>query len=903
MPSLPNQTVFQPKSSSSSLESSATDRFEKMRIGAERRKHLMQLKKQAKKGKNSDKATDRDNIETAITTIEDMMLQECLGRGKFGIIAESVEGRDWVKEVLMKSGQHEKCEVVWRGDIKSPVKFKVSDDAHAFATFFKNLEMAEKMKIGRLRTKKVEATLKNEISEIPPTIPIIPFQHLKDELMTMYKRDANQSSTVSPLFTICKFMDRALRIGCSREMLHNMMADVAMECANGWESTKKLVPSIDFRGLKGLEKAVRGKRMARRLKKDSKESTSEIPKKEKTQKSEEGESEKTYDLNQGISKASDQKIDLPSSSKDSKLVDQKEKMIQEPEMSQELPKVPNQDVQKIPQVSKSADAEKKKEMNQAEGRPQGLPKLPQKRLDMMKFVKISSVSTQRIQQHSGVSTAKVAQSKIELQVPKESSRGTSKDLMSNCSTQKVDPQKSEELQNGQNLLKASEHSNAEIVELTEIQGSQRLKNISRSSNLTIESQTSTEAVNTSEGAQPLQNLQEAAPEVSKMEVPQKKMVQVAGSSMISNQRSTKKPNQKVESQRSVETSEPSPTSSTSRIEEKAPITALVSLEDGKNRRPAEIKRRPEESLEHQKPLNTSKGSEKHQNLQKAPELSESVNSKVQEIQGPTPESTGSLKLQNSPKGGSSTPKLSSDDSKSVATGKNGGSKVPNEVNKRASKNSNCSKDPTPTSNKSTTVPSSIDTTDYRTKFLNASEHCRKAQEALKLSEKKAERYEKKAKRTDELERKMKEMEKEMKSIERKLVTHTQQAEEIERLKVKISRKEDVEKTLREDMKELSLKNQLLEQELSTLKIEATTSKNAPECGVSDTDCLICHDYREPNEKTVECVTCHKVYHLECFEQWFEKKETCPHCLEKFKNIEGILKKEKKKTNCWGLPID
>ncbi|KAF1758419.1 hypothetical protein GCK72_014877 [Caenorhabditis remanei] len=48
--------------------------------------------------------------------------------------------------------------------------------------------------------------------------------------------------------------------------------------------------------------------------------------------------------------------------------------------------------------------------------------------------------------------------------------------------------------------------------------------------------------------------------------------------------------------------------------------------------------------------------------------------------------------------------------------------------------------------------------------------------------------------------------------------------------------------------------------------------------VPDTDCLICHEYRESHEKTIECeTTCHKVYHLKCASEWFKQQQTCPHC--------------------------
>ncbi|EFO83444.1 hypothetical protein CRE_02819 [Caenorhabditis remanei] len=283
-----------------------------------------------------------------------------------------------------------------------------------------------------------------------------------------------------------------------------------------------------------------------------------------------------------------------------------------------------------------------------------------------------------------------------------------------------------------------------------------------------------------------------------------------------------------------------------------------------------------------------------------------------------------------------------------------------------------------------------DTTDYKKKFLNASKHCREAQEEMKLAVNKAERFEKKAKRTDELERKMKEMEKEMQRMNRKLAAQAEQAEEIEKLKAKISKKETVEKQLRVEKKDLIQQNQSLQLELYKLKASSPNS-SAPSTrvvlhnldelqkmkddfprdellnemkemaekvqtisnssdnvkvaeyelirmektiniyldtleiniqkikkthdnsellplprvpcfsemflriyfdeidklptdaqGIPDTDCLICHVFRESDEKTIQCATCNKVYHLDCAQQWFKTKRTCPHCCEWFK---------------------
>ncbi|KAF1762735.1 hypothetical protein GCK72_010997 [Caenorhabditis remanei] len=300
-----------------------------------------------------------------------------------------------------------------------------------------------------------------------------------------------------------------------------------------------------------------------------------------------------------------------------------------------------------------------------------------------------------------------------------------------------------------------------------------------------------------------------------------------------------------------------------------------------------------------------------------------------------------------------------------------------------------------------------DTTDYKKKFLNASKHCREAQEEMKLAVNKAERFEKKAKRTDELERKMKEMEKEMQRMNRKLVAQAQQAEEIERLKAKISKKETVEKQLRAEKKDLIHKNQSLQLELYKLKASSPNSSaplarvvlhnldelqnmkddfprdellnemremaekvqtisNSSEnvkvaeyelirmektiniyldtleiniqkikkthdnselfplprvpCfsekflriyfdeidklpsdaqGIPDTDCLICHVFRESDEKTIQCATCNKVYHLDCAQQWFKTKRTCPHCCEWFKQTKESMVNNNI-NNCWKL---
>ncbi|EFO83354.1 hypothetical protein CRE_03006 [Caenorhabditis remanei] len=299
-----------------------------------------------------------------------------------------------------------------------------------------------------------------------------------------------------------------------------------------------------------------------------------------------------------------------------------------------------------------------------------------------------------------------------------------------------------------------------------------------------------------------------------------------------------------------------------------------------------------------------------------------------------------------------------------------------------------------------------DTTDYKKKFLNASKHCREAQEEMKLAVNKAERFEKKAKRTDELERKMKEMEKEMQRMNRKLAAQAEQAEEIEKLKAKISKKETVEKQLRAEKKDLIHKNQSLQLELylkasspnssapstrivlhnldelqkmkddfpreellnemremaekvqtisnssdnvkvaeyelirmektiniylDTLEINIQKIKKTHDnsellplprvpCfsekflriyfdeidklpsdaqGIPDTDCLICHVFRESDEKTIQCATCNKVYHLDCAQQWFKTKRTCPHCCEWFKPTKESMANNNI-NNCWKL---
>ncbi|KAF1762734.1 hypothetical protein GCK72_010996 [Caenorhabditis remanei] len=298
----------------------------------------------------------------------------------------------------------------------------------------------------------------------------------------------------------------------------------------------------------------------------------------------------------------------------------------------------------------------------------------------------------------------------------------------------------------------------------------------------------------------------------------------------------------------------------------------------------------------------------------------------------------------------------------------------------------------------------LDMTDYKKKFLNASKHCREAQEEMKLAVNKAERFEKKAKRTDELERKMKEMEKEMQRMNRKLAAQAQQAEEIERLKAKILKKETVEKQLRAEKKELIRKNQELQLEIYKSKKTPSTPETADDflnldelqkmkddfpreeilnemkemaekvqtisnssenvkvaeyelirmektiniyldtleiniqkikkthdnselfplprvpCfsemflriyfdeidklpsdaqGIPDTDCLICHVFRESDEKTIQCATCNKVYHLDCAQQWFKTKRTCPHCCEWFKPTKESMVNNNI-NNCWKL---
>ncbi|KAF1758418.1 hypothetical protein GCK72_014876 [Caenorhabditis remanei] len=111
---------------------------------------------------------------------------------------------------------------------------------------------------------------------------------------------------------------------------------------------------------------------------------------------------------------------------------------------------------------------------------------------------------------------------------------------------------------------------------------------------------------------------------------------------------------------------------------------------------------------------------------------------------------------------------------------------------------------------------SIDTTDYRAKFLNANEHNLRAQKERDLAVKKAARFEEKAKKYDELEVKFKEMKKEKEQLERKIATQVKHSEENSRLRAKIASRQDIEKQLRASRNEQQQKAESLLEENTRL---------------------------------------------------------------------------------------
>lgn len=103
------------------------------------------------------------------------------------------------------------------------------------------------------------------------------------------------------------------------------------------------------------------------------------------------------------------------------------------------------------------------------------------------------------------------------------------------------------------------------------------------------------------------------------------------------------------------------------------------------------------------------------------------------------------------------------------------------------------------------------------KCFRTSDMCQEALKAAKIAQSKADSFESKAKRTEEVERKMKEMEKEMKEMKIKLATQSKHSEENERLRQKISKREEVAETLRAEKKELTLRNKEIEVEFRGLR--------------------------------------------------------------------------------------
>ncbi|CAO4377046.1 unnamed protein product [Caenorhabditis nigoni] len=47
--------------------------------------------------------------------------------------------------------------------------------------------------------------------------------------------------------------------------------------------------------------------------------------------------------------------------------------------------------------------------------------------------------------------------------------------------------------------------------------------------------------------------------------------------------------------------------------------------------------------------------------------------------------------------------------------------------------------------------------------------------------------------------------------------------------------------------------------------------------LADTDCLICIEEMDSDEGTIKCECCKRRYHVECAQEWFKTKRTCPAC--------------------------
>ncbi|CAP39010.1 Protein CBG22422 [Caenorhabditis briggsae] len=47
--------------------------------------------------------------------------------------------------------------------------------------------------------------------------------------------------------------------------------------------------------------------------------------------------------------------------------------------------------------------------------------------------------------------------------------------------------------------------------------------------------------------------------------------------------------------------------------------------------------------------------------------------------------------------------------------------------------------------------------------------------------------------------------------------------------------------------------------------------------LADTDCLICIEEMDSEEGTIKCEFCKRRYHVECAQEWFKTKRTCPAC--------------------------
>ncbi|CAL2035426.1 unnamed protein product [Caenorhabditis brenneri] len=65
--------------------------------------------------------------------------------------------------------------------------------------------------------------------------------------------------------------------------------------------------------------------------------------------------------------------------------------------------------------------------------------------------------------------------------------------------------------------------------------------------------------------------------------------------------------------------------------------------------------------------------------------------------------------------------------------------------------------------------------------------------------------------------------------------------------------------------------------LSQNFMELYSRLESQQSGIPDSDCVICHLFRDANEETITCHRCQKIYHATCLREWYKQPASCEKC--------------------------